>query len=102
MAHDSHAEALGNRDSVVGRVRIDQDDLVQQGNVLHERPAHRADHFSDRFLFLQRGESQANRQSLSLLLLNQPVEVDIPPQPAGKELNFTCPMNMLKGKAVTR
>jgi RND family efflux transporter MFP subunit len=36
------------------------------------------------------------------LPLNQPVTIDIPPQPGGKELNFTCPMNMLKGKAVTR
>jgi RND family efflux transporter MFP subunit len=36
------------------------------------------------------------------LPLNQPVTIDIPAQPAGKELNFTCPMNMLNGKAVAR
>jgi RND family efflux transporter MFP subunit len=36
------------------------------------------------------------------LPLNQPVTIDLPAQPAGKELNFTCPMNMLKGKAVAR
>lgn len=36
------------------------------------------------------------------LPLNQPVTIEFPPQPAGKELNFTCPMNMLKGKAVAR
>jgi RND family efflux transporter MFP subunit len=36
------------------------------------------------------------------LPLNQPVTVEIPPQPGGKQLNFTCPMNMLKGKAVAR
>lgn len=36
------------------------------------------------------------------LPLNQPVVVDIPAQAAGKALNFTCPMNMLKGKAVAR
>ncbi len=36
------------------------------------------------------------------LPLNQPVVVDIPAQPAGKELNFTCPMNMLNGKAVAK
>ncbi len=37
-----------------------------------------------------------------VLPLNQPVTIEIPAQPAGKELNFTCPMNMLKGKAVAR
>ncbi|HVT14257.1 MAG TPA: efflux RND transporter periplasmic adaptor subunit [Fimbriimonadaceae bacterium] len=36
------------------------------------------------------------------LPLNQPVTIEIPPQPAGKELNFTCPMNMLKGQAVAK
>jgi RND family efflux transporter MFP subunit len=36
------------------------------------------------------------------LPLNQPVTIDIPAQPGGKELRFTCPMNMLKGKAVAR
>ncbi len=36
------------------------------------------------------------------LPLNQPVAVDIPIQPAGKILHFTCPMNMLNGKAVAR
>jgi len=36
------------------------------------------------------------------LPLNQPVTIDIPAQPAGKELNFTCPMNMLNGKAVAK
>lgn len=36
------------------------------------------------------------------LPLNQPVTIDFAAQPAGKELNFTCPMNMLKGKAVAR
>ncbi|MFI5385060.1 MAG: efflux RND transporter periplasmic adaptor subunit [Fimbriimonadales bacterium] len=37
-----------------------------------------------------------------LLPLNVPITIDFPPQAAGKELNFTCPMNMLKGKAVAR
>lgn len=37
-----------------------------------------------------------------LLPLNQPVTIDIPPQPAGKEINFTCPMNMLKGQATAQ
>lgn len=36
------------------------------------------------------------------LPIDQPVTIDIPAQAAGKELNFTCPMNMLKGKAVAR
>jgi len=36
------------------------------------------------------------------LPLNQPVVVEIPGQPAGKALNFTCNMNMLKGQAVVR
>jgi hypothetical protein len=36
------------------------------------------------------------------LPLNVPVTIDIPTQPEGKQLNFTCPMNMLKGKAVAR
>ncbi len=36
------------------------------------------------------------------LPLNQPVKIDFPAQLAGKELNFTCPMNMLNGKAVAR
>jgi Cu+-exporting ATPase len=36
------------------------------------------------------------------LPLNQPVTIDFPAQPAGKELNFTCPMNMLNGRAVAR
>lgn len=36
------------------------------------------------------------------LPLNVPVTIDIPAQPEGKELNFTCPMNMLKGKAVAK
>lgn len=36
------------------------------------------------------------------LPLNQPVTIEIPPQPSGKQLNFTCPMNMLKGKALAR
>jgi hypothetical protein len=37
-----------------------------------------------------------------VLPLNQPVTIELPPQPAGKELNFTCPMNMLNGKAVAK
>ncbi|MDR3690791.1 MAG: efflux RND transporter periplasmic adaptor subunit [Fimbriimonas sp.] len=36
------------------------------------------------------------------LPLNQPVTVEIPPQPAGTHLNFTCPMNMLNGTAVAK
>ncbi|MBI5706446.1 MAG: efflux RND transporter periplasmic adaptor subunit [Armatimonadetes bacterium] len=36
------------------------------------------------------------------LPLNQPVTIEIPPQPGGKSLSFTCPMNMLKGKAVVK
>ncbi len=36
------------------------------------------------------------------LPLNKPVVVHIPPQPAGKVLAFTCPMNMLNGKAVAK
>lgn len=34
--------------------------------------------------------------------LNKPVTVEIPAQTAGKELTFTCPMNMYKGKAVVK
>lgn len=34
--------------------------------------------------------------------LNEPVTVEIPAQPSGKELTFTCPMNMYKGRAVAR
>lgn len=34
--------------------------------------------------------------------LNKPTTVEIPAQPAGKELSFTCPMNMYKGKAVVK
>ncbi|MBS1717630.1 MAG: efflux RND transporter periplasmic adaptor subunit [Armatimonadetes bacterium] len=34
--------------------------------------------------------------------LNTPVTVVVPAQPAGKELAFTCPMNMYKGKAVSK
>lgn len=36
------------------------------------------------------------------LPLNEAVTIEIPPQPAGRELNFTCPMDMLKGKAVAK
>lgn len=36
------------------------------------------------------------------LPLNKPVTIEIPAQPAGMELNFTCPMNMLNGKAVAQ
>ncbi|PMY00978.1 plastocyanin, partial [Pseudomonas sp. MPR-R2A5] len=34
--------------------------------------------------------------------LNKPVTVEIPAQKAGKEITFTCPMNMYKGKAVVK
>ncbi len=34
--------------------------------------------------------------------LNKPVTVEIPAQQAGKEIAFTCPMNMYKGKAVVK
>ena len=34
--------------------------------------------------------------------LNVPVVIDFPPQPTGRVLNFTCPMNMLNGKAVSK
>jgi Cupredoxin-like domain len=36
------------------------------------------------------------------LPLNKPVVIDIPPQSMGKQLAFTCPMNMLNGKAVAK
>lgn len=36
------------------------------------------------------------------LPLNKPVTISVPAQPAGKTLNFTCPMDMLRGKAVAR
>lgn len=36
------------------------------------------------------------------LPLNVPVTIEIPPQPQGRQLEFTCPMNMLKGKAVPK
>lgn len=36
------------------------------------------------------------------LPLNVPVVIDFPPQPTGRVLNFTCPMNMLNGKAVSK
>jgi RND family efflux transporter MFP subunit len=36
------------------------------------------------------------------LPLNKPVTISLPAQPAGKQLNFTCPMDMLRGKAVAR
>ena len=36
------------------------------------------------------------------LPLNKAVTIDLPAQPAGKELRFTCPMNMLKGTAVAK
>ena len=36
------------------------------------------------------------------LPLNIPVVIDFPPQPLGRVLNFTCPMNMLNGKAVSK
>lgn len=36
------------------------------------------------------------------LPLGKPVTISIPAQPAGTQLNFTCPMDMLKGKAVAR
>jgi RND family efflux transporter MFP subunit len=35
------------------------------------------------------------------LPLNEPVTIDLPAMPPGKALNFACPMNMLKGKAVS-
>jgi RND family efflux transporter MFP subunit len=36
------------------------------------------------------------------LPLNKPVTITVPAQPPGRELNFTCPMDMLKGKAVAQ
>jgi RND family efflux transporter MFP subunit len=42
------------------------------------------------------------RRADKALPLNTPVTIDIPAQPGGKEINFNCPMNMLKGKAVSR
>lgn len=36
------------------------------------------------------------------LPLNEPVTIDLPAMPGGKTLNFACPMNMLKGKAVSQ
>jgi RND family efflux transporter MFP subunit len=36
------------------------------------------------------------------LPLNKPVTISLPAQPAGKQLHFTCPMDMLRGKAVAR
>lgn len=34
--------------------------------------------------------------------LNEPVSVEIPPMRAGKELKFTCPMDMYRGKVVVK
>ncbi len=55
----------------VAGVRIDQNDFIQQGNVLHQRLFQPADHAADSSFFVQRGKREADGQSQTLFQSSQ-------------------------------
>ena len=64
MDVDRHAQLGGDLARAIGRVGIDQHDLVQQRHLIHQGMLHRFDHVPDRLFFIQGGQRQADGHAL--------------------------------------
>ena len=69
------AQILGDLPGVVDGAGVDEDDLVEQRHVVHQRLAHGADHLADGLLLVERRQPQGDGDALLFFRLQQPLHV---------------------------
>jgi hypothetical protein len=66
---------LGHLASSIGRIGVDDQELVEQREALHQLVAGPADDDADRLFFVQGRQHQADGQTLLALELHQPTQI---------------------------